>query len=84
MVEVREVRVLPHQPLLDVRVLVHDARLQRREVGGGRGREVGASVSSNAAEPAAPRALYVALTRLTDVKKRRNLDRSGATSISFA
>ena len=39
-VQVRPVRVLPHEALLDVRVLVDDARLERREVGRRRGGEV--------------------------------------------
>ena len=39
-VEVREVRVFPLETLLDVGVLVDDSGLERREVGGGRSREV--------------------------------------------
>ena len=39
-VEVREVRVFPLEALLNVRVLVDDSGLERREVGGGRSREV--------------------------------------------
>ena len=62
-------RVLPHETLLDVRVLVDDPGLERCEVGrGGASGTSAASVSSKARIRPAPSALYVAFTRATEVK----------------
>ena len=76
-------RVLPHQALLDVCRGVDEPGLEDRVVGGRRARERRFSVSSKAADPAAPSALYVATARVTEVKKRLNSERSGARTIGF-
>ena len=59
--------------LLDVRVLVDDPRLERREVGGDVGREVVGEVVLERCRPAPSSAsqaavLHVAMTRWTEVK----------------
>ena len=72
----------PVEALLDVGLLARDARLEDREVGRGRGRELLGEVLGEVAGEAglAESVGQVAIARLTDVWNRRTRDRSPVSS----